>query len=48
MDGNEVVDIIKFNLISSSGLVVCNRLVYELVKLEQVPQLVKKRSFEKH
>lgn len=48
MNGNEVVDIIEFNSISSSGLVVCNHLVYELVKLEQVPQLVKKRSVEKH
>ena len=48
MDGKEVVDIIEFNPISSSGLEVCNYLVDELVKLEQAPQLVKTRLIEKH
>lgn len=48
IDGNEVIDIIEFNPISSSGLEVCNRLVDELVKLEQPSQFVKKRLIEKH
>lgn len=48
MDGNEVVDIIEFNSISSSGLEVCNHLVDKLVKLEKVPKLVKKGPVKKH
>jgi len=48
IDGNEVIDIIEFNPISSSGLEVCNHLVDELVKLEQPSQFVKKRLIEKH
>ena len=47
MDGNEVVDIIEFNSISSSGLEVCNHLVDKLVKLEKVPKLVKKGPVKK-
>lgn len=48
MDGKEVIDIIEFNPISSSGLEVCNHLVDELVKLEQTPQFVKKRLIKKN
>ena len=48
MDGKEVIDIIEFNPISSSGLEVCNHLVDELVKLEQTPQFVKKKLIKKN
>lgn len=43
MDGKEVIDIIEYNSISSSGLEVCNLLVDELIKQEQSPHFVKKR-----
>lgn len=47
MDGNEVVDIIEFNPISSSGLEVCNNLVEELVKLEQSSSITNKKLIKK-
>ena len=39
MDGKEVVDVIEYNPISSSGLEVCNLLVDELLKQEQLHSL---------
>lgn len=43
MNNNEVVDIIEFNPISSSGLEVCNNLVEELVNQKSTFQFVKKK-----
>lgn len=46
MNGKEVIDIIEYNPISSSGLEVCNRLVEEIIQLEPSPRLVKKRFYK--
>lgn len=43
IDGNEVIDIIEYNSISSSGLEVCNLLVDELIEKQTSHSLVKKR-----
>ena len=43
MNGKEVIDIIEYNPISSSGLEVCNLLADKLLKKEQSPHFVKKR-----
>lgn len=43
MNDKEVIDIIEYNSISSSGLEVCNLLVDELLKQEQSSHFVKKR-----
>lgn len=45
MNGEEVIDIIEYNSICSSGLEVCNLLVDELLRKKQLSlQLVKKRN----
>ena len=45
MDDKEVIDIIEYNSICSSGLEVCNLLVEELLKLKQSSiQLIKRRN----
>jgi len=44
IDGKKVIDIIEYNPISSSGLEVCNLLVYEILKQKQSSvQLIKRR-----
>lgn len=44
MDGREVIDIIEYNSISSSGLEVCNNLVDELVNNKRGIQYVRKKD----
>lgn len=46
--GKQVIDIIEYNPISSSGLEVCNLLVYEILRKKQSSvQLIKRRTEHK-
>ena len=42
VDDKEVIDIIEYNPISSSGLEVSNLLIEDLIKQEDSPRLIKK------
>ena len=48
IDGKQVIDIIEYNPISSSGLEVCNLLVFEILRQKQSSvQLIKRRTEHK-